>query len=293
MTEEKKKCFVITPIGDDCSTIRRDTEGIIKAIIKPVLDPEYEIIVAHKINEQGTITKQIIQHIYLDELVIANLTGRNPNVMYELAFRHSLGKPVIIIAEKKTSIPFDIITERTIFYQNDALGVLELQDELRKALKSINFTEKRSPIYDILYSLNNDIKILELSEKTDPENMDTLKYILNRLDSIEKSVQLYSSSPSFPEEPSSNISAKIVFSYKNSDRFHTSKELRDEIYYNLNGLYPDMFLVFVDDIKLLVTFLTKTFPTGGLDKIIPGLQKVLEIIGLKDVILLTMSAVKS
>lgn len=74
MTEEKKKCFVITPIGDDGSTIRRDTEGIIEAIIKPVFDQEYEIIVAHKINEPGTITKQIIQHIYLDELVIANLT---------------------------------------------------------------------------------------------------------------------------------------------------------------------------------------------------------------------------
>ena len=126
-TEQEKKCFIITPIGSDTDPIRRHIEGIFEAAIRPALEHKYKLIIAHKIYEPGSITKQVISEIYNAELIIANLTNRNPNVMYELAFRHSLGKPVIMIAESGTSLPSDIIIERTIFYQNDAQGVIELK----------------------------------------------------------------------------------------------------------------------------------------------------------------------
>ena len=99
-------------------------------------------MVAHKISEPGSITKQVISEIYDSKLVIANLTNRNPNVMYELALRHAIGKPAIMIAEKGTLLPADIITQRTIFYQNDAKGVLELRDELKKDTWSVCFSEE-------------------------------------------------------------------------------------------------------------------------------------------------------
>ena len=83
------KCFVVTPIGNETDSIRRHIDGIIEAAIRPALR-EYEVIVAHKITEPGTITKQVLKEIYEDDLVIANLTNNNPNVMYELAFRHCL-----------------------------------------------------------------------------------------------------------------------------------------------------------------------------------------------------------
>ena len=135
----KEKCFIITPIGDDADPIRRHIDGIIDAAIRPALGEKYEIEVAHQISEPGSITKQIIREIFSDKLAIANLTNKNPNVMYELAFRHSLGKPVIMIAEKGTPLPSDIIMERTIFYQNDARGVLELKENLIEAEESIDF----------------------------------------------------------------------------------------------------------------------------------------------------------
>lgn len=128
MEIQKKKCFIVTPIGKENDPIRRHMDGIIDAGIKPVLGNEYEISVAHRIYQPGSINKQVIKEIYEADLVIANLTGNNPNVMYELSFRYSLGKPTIVIAEKGTSLPFDVIDERTFFYVNDFLGVLELQN---------------------------------------------------------------------------------------------------------------------------------------------------------------------
>lgn len=184
---EKKKCFVITPIGEETDPIRRHIDGIIDAAITPALGGKYDILVSHKICEPGTITKQIISEIYNDELVIANLTNRNPNVMYELAFRHSLGKPVIMIAEKGTVLPADIIMQRTIFYCNDAKGVLELRDDLKRAENELSFDKKSGPIYDILGDLSHDTAVLQRAQDNASET-EPLQHILNRLNRIEDAV---------------------------------------------------------------------------------------------------------
>lgn len=123
-----KKCFVVTPIGNDNSSIRRHANGIIDSVIHPVLQSKgYEVSAAHQISSAGSITKQVIEKILEDDLVVANLTELNANVMYELAIRHCVGKPVISIAEQGTVLPFDVADERTIFYANDMAGVEELK----------------------------------------------------------------------------------------------------------------------------------------------------------------------
>lgn len=183
---EKKRCFVITPIGGDTDPIRRHIEGIIDAAIEPALGGKYEIVVAHRISTPGTITKQIIKEIYQDELVIANLTDRNPNVMYELAFRHSLGKPVIMIAEKSTALPSDIIMERVIFYHNDARGALELREALVDAENEVDFEKETSPIYDVISEADADAKIVDMTKSMhEATNNDVLQYILKKLNNLE------------------------------------------------------------------------------------------------------------
>lgn len=183
--EQEKKCFIITPIGSEADPIRRHIEGIIDAAIYPALGDKYKLIVAHKIYEPGSITKQIITEIYNAELVIANLTDRNPNVMYELAFRHSLGKPAIMIAEWGTNLPSDIIMERAIFYHNDAQGVLELRKALEKAESEIDFSKIGSPIYDVLHSIDRDKSILQLSQNDSKAEQEVLPYILDKLNKLE------------------------------------------------------------------------------------------------------------
>lgn len=183
--EQEKKCFIVTPIGSDTDPIRRHIDGIIEASLRPALGDKYKLIVAHKIYEPGSITKQVITEIYNAELVIANLTNRNPNVMYELAFRHSLGKPIIMIAEAGTNLPLDIIMERVIFYQNDAQGVLDLRKALEKAESEIDFSKTESPIHDVLRSINRDKNILQISRNDTQTGQEVLPYILDKLNRLE------------------------------------------------------------------------------------------------------------
>lgn len=157
----RERCFVVTPIGSEGDPIRRHIDGVIKAAIKPVLEADgYQVIAAHTMSESGTIDKQIFKELYEDKLVIANLTQNNPNVMYEQAARHCFGKPVIIIAEEGSVLPFDILRERTIFYINDAQGILDLRERLQRAVESIKFTKASSPIHDIIHSIKKDAKFM-------------------------------------------------------------------------------------------------------------------------------------
>ncbi len=156
--KQEKKCFIITPIGNSESETYRKAKGVIDSVIKPVLEnngytdikPSYEIM------ESGMITRQIVDRIVNDDLVIANLTGNNANVMYELAIRHAAAKPVIHICEKGTNLPFDIKDNRTAFYTNDMLGVKELIDDFQLFVKSIDLTSeyRDNPIYNGLEMAN-------------------------------------------------------------------------------------------------------------------------------------------
>ena len=122
----EKICFIIAPIGEPETDIRRRSDQILKHLLTPALkDFGYKPVRADKISEPGIITSQVIQHIIEDALVIADLTGWNPNVFYELAIRHVLKKPFIHIIEKGEKIPFDVAPNRTIHVDHRDLDSVE------------------------------------------------------------------------------------------------------------------------------------------------------------------------
>lgn len=113
--KRQKICFIVSPIGPEGSDIRKRADKVLKHIIRPPLEEcGYVVQRADNIADPGLITTQVIDKIRDSELVVADLTGHNPNVFYELAVRHAVAKPFIQIVELGETIPFDIAGFRTI-----------------------------------------------------------------------------------------------------------------------------------------------------------------------------------
>jgi len=150
--------FVIAPLGDPNSSVKRHSDQILKYVIEPVVSEfGYKAVRPDRISRPGIITSQIIYYVLNAPLVIADLTGQNPNVFYELAVRHATKKPVIQIIEKGEQVPFDVSAMRTIQVDSQDLdGVEEAKRELKRQIEALekNPTPMDSPISEAFAQAN-------------------------------------------------------------------------------------------------------------------------------------------
>lgn len=117
--EKRKRCFVIGPIGKEGSPERDGANWVLQYILKPVLEHppfNYDVKRADDFAEPGLITAQVITWLIDADLVIADLTGHNPNAFYELGIRHMVEKPVIHMSKDVEDLPFDIKDHRALPY---------------------------------------------------------------------------------------------------------------------------------------------------------------------------------
>ena len=174
-----KKCFVISPIGEEGSEVRKSADDLLKYVIEPACNAKgYEAIRADKISDAGMITQSIIEHILQDDIAVIDITGRNANVFYELAIRHSYGLPAIQIAKDITDIPFDIHNVRTIQYDLSASGADIARQAIEKAIESI---EAGKETLNPVTSVSN---ILKISHGDETENTAVLSELLLKVNSI-------------------------------------------------------------------------------------------------------------
>lgn len=110
-----ERVFVVMQVGAKDSSERRRADEIYKFIIAPaVSDAGLEPYRADLDFSPGAITPKMLSELLNARVVIADLTGRNPNVFYELGITHSFARPLISIADSSSSLPFDAKDERII-----------------------------------------------------------------------------------------------------------------------------------------------------------------------------------
>ncbi len=131
-----KKCFIACPIGTDDSKVRRNSDFLLQSIIKPALESDFEIQRSDLISSTNKITDEIIGGLTNSELVIVDLSTHNPNVFYELGYRHAPERPTITMINKDENIPFDVSAYRTIYYSELYADVVNAKDQLKETIKT-------------------------------------------------------------------------------------------------------------------------------------------------------------
>jgi hypothetical protein len=129
-----KICFYVAPIGEPESEARQHSDLILASLVEPALaELDLKVVRADAIETPGVITKQVIEHVAKARLVVADLSFHNPNVFYELAFRHATRKPVVHLIRAFDPIPFDLDQFRTIKIDTSGLYSFVPQIETYRA----------------------------------------------------------------------------------------------------------------------------------------------------------------
>ncbi|MBN2881424.1 hypothetical protein JXM83_05225 [Candidatus Woesearchaeota archaeon] len=129
--QEPWTCFVLMPFGEPYDEIYHE-------IIKEVLDENnYTTKRADEIYGSKPIMEDIIKGIVSSEIIIADLTDKNPNVFYELGISHTIKENdnVILLSQRIDDVPFDIRPYRILIYKPTITGAKALKKQLDKTLK--------------------------------------------------------------------------------------------------------------------------------------------------------------
>ncbi len=109
----KDTCFVIMPFGPPF-------DRYFKNIFVPAIeDAGLHAIRADSIFMPSAIMPDIWRFLSEAKVLVADLTGRNPNVFYELGLAHAMQKPVILVANSLDDVPFDLRGLRVLGYDKD------------------------------------------------------------------------------------------------------------------------------------------------------------------------------
>jgi hypothetical protein len=131
-TTRRRKAFVVMQFTEEFNSLFRE-------VIKPTCEKfDLEVVRADDFFNNGLIIEDINRSLRESAVIIADITPNNPNVYYEVGYAHALGKPTILLSDKKREkLPFDVSGFRTLFYDNSIGGKSAVEEVLAKHLKAI------------------------------------------------------------------------------------------------------------------------------------------------------------
>lgn len=121
--------FVLMPFSDEMRPIYEDH---IKGITKHL---GLHVARSDDFFTNGSIMADIWSAINHTSIVIADCTGRNPNVFYEIGLAHAIGRSTILITQSIEDIPFDLRHLRVIVYDFTPRGMKQFEKTLENSIK--------------------------------------------------------------------------------------------------------------------------------------------------------------
>jgi hypothetical protein len=110
MEASRPHAFVLMPFDPDSDSLYEDL------IKRPLEEVGYAVNRADSVLNQRNVLTDIVRGIDRADLIVADLTGLNSNVFYELGIAHALGVPTILITQSIDEVPFDLLSYRAREY---------------------------------------------------------------------------------------------------------------------------------------------------------------------------------
>src|SRR5260370_6549723 len=136
---QKGNCFILMPFGIKEGPVGQDIDWDER--YREVLEPAIKAIGmvpgrADDIYGTQSLIDRVWRGIQEAEVVVAELTGRSPNVMYEIGLANLIGKRLVLLTMSKDDVPADLANSVQIMYGDQGIGLLQLTRELQANLEA-------------------------------------------------------------------------------------------------------------------------------------------------------------
>lgn len=189
-----KRCGLVMPISpiDGCSVEHWiEVKNVLEESIKSA---GFEVKIVSDADESGIIQRRIITNLYDSDIVVCDVSGKNPNVMFELGIRLAFDKPTVIVKDDKTDYSFDTGIIEHIPYPRDMNyhKILTFRETLKQKVKATYEISQKDPEYSAFLKNFGQFKIAKIEEKSVSsteyiiESLKELKDELNTLKTIKR-----------------------------------------------------------------------------------------------------------
>ena len=209
----QEDCFVIMPIGDKDDSSAQKFDEIYQYLIKvAVNEAGLTCKRADEILKPGTIILDIVEYLARSNIVIADLTGQNPNVFYEMGVRDGVKGRMILLAQSLEDVPFDLRGSRIVIYSLDSpKNIHEAKVKIINFLKELmSDTETRDTVVRE-YIRDREIDNLELTTDNGLKFLaEEIRSIINSLNVTSAELERKFLSANFHKHEENNLESALL-----------------------------------------------------------------------------------
>jgi hypothetical protein len=189
----KQVCGIVMPISAIDGCLESHWADVLEIFSESIEQAGFEPNLVSNADDVGIIHKRIIQNLYENPIVICDVSGKNPNVMFELGLRLAFDKPTVIVKDEKTPYSFDTSAIEHLEYPRD-LRFSRIVDFKQKLAEKISATYKKSvsdPEYSTFLKHFGEFKVAKLETK----EVSGQEFILDELRGLRSSMRRLESGP--------------------------------------------------------------------------------------------------
>ncbi|WP_199529575.1 hypothetical protein [Pseudoalteromonas sp. bablab_jr010] len=237
VTDEKPVCGVVMPISaiDGCpETHWAEVYLIIKDAIS---DAGFVGCLVSESDDSGIIHKRIINNLYNNPIVVCDVSGKNPNVMFELGMRLAFDKPTIIIKDSHTAYSFDTSVIEHLEYPRDLRfkSIIDFKKKLSTKIRATLEASTDDENYTTFLKHFGEFKVANIEQK----EVSSDRFIIEEMKSMKESInklhtKILNSEPSSTPSNTDPFFLVNIEVFPNEDLdFKSTDKLIGELLFNL------------------------------------------------------------
>ncbi len=190
-TEMRETCGIVMPISaiDGCDPSH--WANVLEILEAASRSAGYEPKLVSTGADIGVIQGRIVQNLYDNPIVVCDVSGKNPNVMFELGMRLAFDKPVIIVKDDATSYSFDTSPIEHLEYRRDLRyqNAVEFQKLLAQRIKATVERSREDDQYSPFLKHFGKFTVAKLNTQEVSSN----EYLMKKMDDLQREVSSISS----------------------------------------------------------------------------------------------------